>query len=441
MAEKREIPKNVEIEGSVLAAMLMRETARSDAIMILEAKDFAGACNRLIFRSFCEMNRRGDVVDLVSLVEFMRSYGFLERVGGAGKVVAAIDYPVPPNVVDYAYKLKRYTALREMLRICQDVGDKCYSGGAEIADELTSRFQSEVLNLGAIGSGGFVTKMELGEETLERYDALSRGDVPMAIETGFSDFDEALSGGFRGPKLIILAARPGVGKTALMVNLVRNQCRRGRTVGVQSLEMPRSDLDDRWVALDSGVSLTKLSEVRGLRSNDADWVKVTNAIAEQGRWSLMIDDRAADIGELCRRCKEMANNGAEIIYVDQLSSIAGNRKKTMFERNTEHVEMLKHLKKEIGIPLVLLAQLNRGVEERAEKKPVLSDLKSTGQLEEDADVVMMGYRPALYEAGAESNYNEDIFWSIKKNRQGASPVDVEMYWDGARQKLVQAYGG
>jgi replicative DNA helicase len=214
--------------------------------------------------------------------------------------------------------------------------------------------------------------------------------------------------------------------------MIQHMCSRGIKCGCFSLEMDKAELDDRWIAAGANINSIKLNAEPG--PDREEWNRILKAADKQSRWPLMVDDTQASIAELKRRIRQMVQAGAEIIFIDQLSGITGNRKKEAWERNSEHVEELKFLKKELRIPIVLLAQLNRELEKRGNKKPILSDLKSTGQLEEDADIVLMGHRPALYAASEEDRQKLEGYaeWEITKNRQGKE-WNIKMWWHEKQQ--------
>lgn len=444
-------PHSVEIEQSVLAAALIDGGARQDIVDLLEGADFYKRAHQKVFRAVAVMTKGGEVVDAVTLTEFLRSEEELESVGGAVFVAKLLDEPVPPSVEVYADKLKRYRRLRDVMAVCSRALGECGKGKVDRFDEILAEFQTAALQVGYTGRRSWVTKAELTEKSLERYQELNEGAVGAAIKTGFRSIDRTTGGGFRGPKLVIIAARPGVGKTALMCNMAENMSNAGHSVGVFSLEMPKEDLDDRWIASGARVNSMRLTSEPG--PNYQEWLRINDAAGVQSEWPLLIDDTPADIRELCRRVKAMVKHGVEIVFIDQLSGVTGNRHKSSYDRNTEHVEVLKFLKKEVGVPIVLLAQLNRELEKRNNKKPVLSDLKHTGQLEEDADIVLFGFRPSLYanngdisecgevpdlDVGADGcGVDADAAeWEIAKNRQGATR-NVLMDWYGKYQKFIE----
>ncbi|MBS3809780.1 MAG: AAA family ATPase [Desulfobacterales bacterium] len=422
-------PQNLEMEESILAACILSDEMRQDALTYMLSQDFYSGQNRLVFETIARMEYENLPADLASVVDKLRSTGHLEKAGGAARIAKLLDYaPVPPNVCVYTDRLKRYARLRQIINICGSTLQKAMQGRADDLEDLLSEFQGKALAVGEGLSETWVAKRDLTNESIERYQELNEGSAYKSLPTGFPTLDKMTGGGFRGPKLIIVAARPRVGKTALMCNMVQNMSRRGISCGVFSLEMDKTELDDRWIAAGSGVNSMKLTSEPGPDTDE--WKRILSAADRQSNWKTIVDDNPADIADLKRRIRQMVKAGAEIIFIDQLSSIPGNRKKDTWERNSEHVEELKFLKKELRIPIVLLAQLNRELEKRNSKKPILSDLKNTGQLEEDADIVLMGHRPYLYPDanGKRDNSLRDYGeWEITKNRQGAE-WNLRMKW-------------
>jgi replicative DNA helicase len=207
--------------------------------------------------------------------------------------------------------------------------------------------------------------------------------------------------------------------------LCRNMASRGHCVGVFELEMSRDELDDRWFSMMTGINSAKLATGHGLSADE--WEKITRAAEQKHEWNMLIDDTGGlTIEQLRRRAKRMVRDGAEIIFIDQLSKIAGNRKLSSYERNTLHVEEIGWLKKELGIPIVLLCQLNRQLEMRTVKYPVLSDLKLTGQIEEEADMVFLGHREYPYTRNDADLHT--AVWDLAKNRGGPT-YRFEMRWE------------
>ena len=421
-------PHNLEIEQSILAGCILYPDMREEAISQNIGNGFYRTAHRDIFAAISDMVKSGLPVDLVSLADHMRTHGLLEKSGGAVYLARLTDEnPIPSSIPHYCDQLKKYSTLRRIINLCQKTSQECFNATTINSDDVIDRFQSLSLELDDEIKADFITKAELTQESVDRYSALRSGKSIKAVRTGFETMDRMTGGGFRGPKLVIIAARPGVGKTSLMCNLIQNQARRGVCVGVFELEMPACDLDDRWISSGTGINSMKLSTEPGPDSDD--WKRIMDAADVQSAWNVMIDDTGGlTIQELRRRARKMRKAGAEIIYIDQLSKIGGNRNMSAFERNTLHVEEIGFLKKEIGIPIVLLAQLNRDLEKRNNKKPILSDLKNTGQLEEEGDIVLLGYRHDEDQSLAE--------WEIAKNRQG-STFNIPMRFDAKLTKFYE----
>lgn len=424
----KSLPANTDLEESIIAGCLLFDETRQDALLYISPGDFYSNRCRALFETIAAMSDAGETVDTPSVVEKLKADNRLEKIGGAAEISKLLDAPIPPDVKQYADKIRKYAQLRQIMQICGNTMQECVQSNADRTEDVLNKFQAHALSIGTAKTDTWLTKQELTQESVDRYQELNEGSALKTVATGFPSLDRVTGGGFRGSKLIIVAARPRVGKTALMCNMVQNMCRRGHCCGVFSLEMDKAELDDRWIAAGAGVNSIKLTAEPG--PDEPEWRRIFDAAQRQGKWKAFIDDGQVDIGGLKRKIRQMVKAGAEIIFIDQLSGVTGNRRKDTWERNSEHVEELKFLKKELRIPIVLLAQLNRELEKRNNKKPILSDLKNTGQLEEDADIVLMGHRPYLYPDanGKRDNSVKDYAeWEVTKNRQGAE-WNIKMKW-------------
>jgi replicative DNA helicase len=294
----------------------------------------------------------------------------------------------------------------------QDGVRKCMAANGD-AREIIDRIQSDVLSIEMPAKSSFTTAHELAMQASDRYDDLSKGETGKAIPTGFKVIDTVTRGGFSGAKLIVISARPSVGKTALMQNLVRNNAERGHKIGVFELEMDKEELADRWFGQLSGMNPLSFTGPGGPNADQS--LRLVDAAGQLSKWNMLIDDSPADIGELKRRARLMKKAGCEIIYIDQLSKISGHRNLKSFDRFTFFVEELSFLKKELRIPIVLLCQVNRKAEERPNQRPTMADLKNTGQIEEDADIVFLGSKRIVQDGAGVRNLAE---WEIAKHRGG-----------------------
>ena len=226
------MPQNVEIEESILSGCILFDDLLQDAMSFVSSNDFYKLAHRTIFQAVTAMAEKSEPVNLVSLAEFLKAQGKLEEVGGAYYLSKITDVPIPANVKSYADKLKKYAQVRAMIQLCGRTIQTCYELNIQNLDEVINDFQKEALQCGQGLLVPWKDKKELTNESIDRYQALKRGAEAKALPTGFPTLDKLTGGGFRGSKLIIIAARPGTGKTALMCNMVANMARRGIGCGV-----------------------------------------------------------------------------------------------------------------------------------------------------------------------------------------------------------------
>jgi len=424
-------PCDLDIEQSILAGCMMFEGIADEALDIIIPEDFYRTSHRIIFQVIQELSFKNHSIDIQIVASTLKDKNQLDEIGGAVYLANISDTaPVPSNVSVFCEKLKNLARLRQIITICANSHAICFDPSINSVDVI-NKFQTEALNLDEHIKSSFTTKKELTNQSIERYQELRTGKTERAISSGYRLIDKFLGGGFRGPKLVIIAARPGAGKTAFMCNLIKNMCNKNVYCGAFSLEMQKEELDDRWIADGADINPMNLTQFPGPDSED--WVKIMDAASDQEGWKLLIDDQGGlSIDELKRRARKMKKAGVQIIFIDQLSKIGGKRNMSVFERNTEHVEELGFLKKEIGLPVVLLAQLNRKLEDRNDKKPILSDLKNTGQLEEEADIVFLGYRKFIHTRDPADETHAE--WEIAKNRQGAT-WNIGMHFNPQRMRF------
>lgn len=416
-------PQNIDAEESVLAGCLLYSEMADEAVGLLRESDFYRPSNQKIFAAIQELKRNGEPVDLTTTTTHLKATGQLDTVGGAVNLARLTDTPIPSSVPHYAKLIKNASTLRQTIALCSETITDCFEGHGSLS-EILNTLQSRALNLGIdTNSQEFCTMADLSEQSIERYESLRQNTAGKAIRTRYHLFDK-LTGGLRGSKLIIVAARPGMGKTAFMCNMVENMARDGVKACVFELEMDKEELDDRWNASLAGINTVRLTSSQKLESDE--WERLNAVAAKKSTWPVLIDDTGGmRVDELVRRARIAKRMGAQIIFIDQLSFIRGNGRKSVFEINTEHVEALGQLKKELRIPVVLLAQLNRELEKRGNKKPMLSDLKNTGMLEEAADMVLLGFRKHFYTKLPEDEHHAE--WELSKNRGGPT-MNIEMVW-------------
>lgn len=418
-------PQSLEAEDAILSGCLRSKDIFEDVIDRIEVSDFYRSAHQKIFQSFLRLHEKGITIDLVSATNELRESNKLEEIGGATYLVKLFDeIPMTINAKHHCDLVRGKAILRRIIDRCTLSVQECFTGSLETS-EIISSIQTDILNMKYdLHSDSFRTMKDIMPDTIERYEAMNERRSSSGIKTGFEEID-LCTGGFHRSKFIIIAARPRIGKTSLMMNMAVNMADAGTHVGILSIEMEESELTDKIIAMKTGINTMRLSV--GTGPNGEDWVKIHRVGGDVQLLPITIDDTGGlTISEVRRKVKKMVKDGAKIVFIDQLSKIRGDRKKSKFEEVSAIVEDLATLKKELRIPIVLLAQINRGAVNREGNKPTLENLKNTGQIEEDADIIFLGHRPNVYDKNEDSS---KAVWEIAKHR-GGPEREIKMKWYG-----------
>jgi len=419
------LPHNLDYEKSILAGCLLYPDEKDTALEILGHEDFYRSAHQIIFRAVKYLTRKKEPVDIITVKDCIATNDNSENFGGAFLLAEIINEPIPSNTEHYCLKVKAMSSARKLIETCNDISKACFEPGGDY-EAILDKAQADILSVDFGGKDNFITMEDLSIESMERYEAVKNGTFEMGIRTGFHDLDAVTGGGLKGSKFIIIAARPRIGKTAFMLCLARNIARRGHRVGIFEIEMDKEELDDRLMAMETGFNTLKFTAGRGIKEQ-ADWDILNNAAGKKAKWQIWIDDTGGlSIQELKRRSRKLKKLGVEIIFIDQLSKITGGHGRSEYEKKTDIVNQLAELKKELRMPVVLLAQVNRKLEDRSNKAPTLGDLKATGSLEEDSDIILLGHRP--YEYDKEKEDPHLAYWEVAKNRGGPEWMS-KMRWD------------
>lgn len=417
-------PQNIEAEQSILASCLIT----SDALEFTEnllPSDFYRTAHQKIFQVIISLLDKKQPIDLITVMTKLKESKQLDEIGGATYLSELTDIPIATGIKHYISMVKSTSIARQLIEASNEIANLAYQSNGNIV-EVLEEAQTKIININFdLDSDNFVSVSGLTMQRVEQYEKMASSKKVLGITTGFSGLDR-LTGGLKGSKFIIIAARPRIGKTALMMNLASNMAKAGHKVGIFSIEMDKEELIDRLISSKSEVNTIKLAS--GQWINGEEWVKIHDAASKIYEYPIIIDDTGGiKIYELKRRAKKMVKEGVEIIFIDQLSKIRGGKGKTEYEQRSYIVNELAILKKELRIPICLLAQINRKLEDRQNKKPTLGDLKSTGSLEEDADIILLGHREYEYTKAKEDI--EKAEWEIAKHRQGAT-CNLHMHWNG-----------
>ena len=412
-------PQNLEAEQAVLGAVLLDSVAIISVMETLKPEDFYRQAHQYIFEAMVELNGDNEPIDLITLSTRLQAKQHLAEVGGIQYLTElASAVPTAANVGYYAKLVEEKAMLRRLIRAATEIVSNGYAG-AEDVSSLLSEAEMRILEIAnRKSSSGFVSIKEVLMEVFEKVETLynTRGTTT-GIPSGFPDLDRMTSG-FQRSDLIIVAARPSVGKTAFALNVAQNVAVRAKeTVAIFSLEMSAAQLVQRIICAEANVDAGR---IRTGNLEGDDWEKLTMAIGTLSDAEIFIDDTpaitVADIRAKCRRLKK--EKGLGMILIDYLQLIAG-RGKAGENRQQEVSEIsrtLKQIARELEVPVIALSQLSRGVEQRQDKRPMMSDLRESGSIEQDADIVAFLYRDDYYDKESEKKNIIEII--IAKQRNG-----------------------
>ncbi|HIE51997.1 MAG TPA: replicative DNA helicase, partial [Armatimonadetes bacterium] len=395
-------PQSLEAEQSTLGAMLIGRDAVARAIELLQPEDFYRDAHRYIFEVALRLFDRGDPVDLVSVVTELQNSGRLEDVGGAAYLQTLIEQtPYATNVEYYAKIVREKATLRRLLEVATRIADWCYD--SEDADETLDRAEQEILTIAQSRvSHDFVPIKPLLRRAFDEADQKFHAkSAVVGLSTGFPDLDY-MTAGFQKSDLIIIAGRPAMGKTSLATNIAQYAAIHERKpVGIFSLEMSKEQLVQGMLCAQARINLHRWRT--GHFSQD-DWQRLARAIDLLNEAPIFIDDTPAmtpiEMRAKARRLR--AEYGLGLIIVDYLQLMrATGRYDSRVQEISEITRSLKSLARELDVPLIACAQLSRAVEQRHDKRPMLSDLRESGQIEADADVVLFIYRESYYQRGGD----------------------------------------
>jgi replicative DNA helicase len=416
-------PHSVEAEQSVLGALLIDSTAWDQVADIVTAGDFYRPDHRQIFEALTELVAAGRPADVVTASEQLERRGRLADAGGLAYLgTLARDTPTAANVRAYATIVREHAMLRRLLEAGRRIAASVFSEQGQSARTLVDEAEQlvfEIAEQGARGRDGAVRVSALLPPLIDKIDEWhSDPDKLRGLATGFTDFDR-LTGGLRPGDLIVVAGRPSMGKTTLAVNMAEyaavNPDIRA-SVAIFSMEMPSEQLVTRML---SSIGHVPLNSIRSGRISDDDWVRITAATSQLSEAKIFIDESPGltptELRARARRIKREHGLGLVVVDYLQLMQVSGSKE----NRATEIAEIsrsLKGLAKELELPVIALSQLNRGVEQRTEKKPVMSDLRESGAIEQDSDMILLIYRDEVYDRNTTKKGIAEI--DLAKHRNG-----------------------
>ena len=433
---KRVLPHSLEAEQSVIGSMLMDKEAIIAASEIVTASDFYQQQYGIMFESMVELFNEGKPVDLITLQNRLKEKDVPPEVSSLDFVRDIITtVPTSANVKSYANIVREKAVLRRLIKTTEEIANTCYVGKEPLEQVLSDTEKSIFDLLQSRTSGEFVPIRQVALNVLEKIEIASKTQGTVTgIPTGFIDLDYKTSG-MQPSDFVLIAARPSMGKTAFVLNLVDHVAvRKGLPCMIFSLEMSKEQLVNRMLAMESNVDSQKL---RTGNLTDSDWDAVVEGIGVIGNSKLIIDDTPGiSITELRSKCRKMKlESGLSMIIIDYLQLMSGNGKNgdNRQQEISEISRSLKALAREMNAPVVTLSQLSRACETRTDHRPMLSDLRESGAIEQDADVVMFLYRDDYYNKDTDTPNIAEVI--IAKQRNG--PIGtVNLLWQPEFTKFV-----
>lgn len=425
-------PQSLEAEKSILGCLMLDKNAIIKVIDFLKPADFYRGIHQEIYQVCQELFQKNEPIDILSVSNRLKEKGLLEEIGGFSYLTELINsVPTTSHVLNYAKIVKRKRVLRDLISASQEIENLGYNETEEI-EVLLDKAEKRIFSIAQQSlSQDFVPVKATLEEAFERIDRLSKKEGGLrGLPTGFIDLDNILAG-LQNSDLIILAARPTLGKSTLALNIAANVAINEKVpVGIFSLEMSKDQIVDRLISSLSGVDLWRLRTGRlSSQGEDNDFSRIREAMGILSEAPIYIDDAASStvlqMKAMCRRLK--ANQGLGLVIIDYLQLMEPiNPEASPVQQVSENSRALKAMARELDIPVLVISQLSRAVEQRSPQIPRLADLRQSGTIEQDADVVLFIYREDRYRPETQRKGIADII--IAKHRNG--PVGrVELYFD------------
>lgn len=428
-------PQDIAAEQSVLGAMLLSKDAIADVVEVIRETDFYRPAHQVIYGSILDLYGRGEPADAVTLSAELTKSAEISRIGGASYLHTLVSMvPTAANANYYARIVREQAILRRLVEAGTRITQMGYSGTGEV-DDIVDRAQAEVYEVTERrNSDDYLPLSAVMNEALTEIEAISNRDGEMVgVPTGFTDLD-SLTNGLHPGQLVILAARPSIGKSTLGIDICRAaSIKHGLTSVIFSLEMSRNEIVMRLLAAEAQVSM---HHMRTGTMTDTDWTKLAQKMGTVNDAPLFIDDSPnltlMEIRAKCRRLKQ--RHDLRLVVVDYLQLMtSGKRVESRQQEVSEFSRSLKLLAKELDVPVIAISQLNRGPEQRQDKRPMLSDLRESGSLEQDADMVVLLHREDFYER--ESPRAGEADFIVAKHRNGPTAT-ITVAFQGHYSRFV-----
>jgi replicative DNA helicase len=432
-------PHNIEAEQSVIGSLLIDRDAIIRVASMLKADDFYYGANGIIYQAIVDLYNRREPTDFVTLTDELQRRERFDQVGGLAYLSSLLNVvPTAVHVEYYGKIVERTASLRRLIDAGAQIVSIGYREGIDVEEAIDSSERAIFDVSQRRTTRDFQSIADVLERFFDQIDYLqqNRGAL-VGVPTGFSDLDK-ITGGLQKSDLVIVAARPSVGKTAFALGMAYGAAvLHGKTVGIFSLEMSAEQLVQRLLSTETGVDSHRL---RLGQIDDHEWDRISRAFGRLAEAQIFIDDSAAvSVMELRSKARRLqAERGLELLVVDYLQLMQGRRSENRVQEISEISRGLKGIARELNIPVIALSQLSRAVETRADHHPLLSDLRESGSIEQDADVVMFIYREEVYDANTENKGIAEI--SVAKHRNGpVGQVNLRFFQKTARFADLELY--
>ena len=428
-------PRSVEAEQSVLGSILLDKEAMISVSETLVPEDFYKEAHKVIYESMLKLYNSQSEIDLITLTDELRDQGYLDDIGGIAYITSlSTVVPTTSNIKYYVNIVKEKSISRQLISAANDIINLGYDGSAKV-EYVLENAEKKIFDISQErATNDFQPINQVISEALSMLENLyeEKNDVT-GLTTGFRDLNKKING-LQRSDLLLIAARPAMGKTAFALNLVQNAALKGdASVAVFSLEMSKEQLVQRMIASQSTVELKKIKT--GTLA-DNDWPRITDGMAILSGAKIHIDDTPGiKISELRSKCRKLKiEKGLDLVLIDYLQLMEGEGQNESRQQEIAKISRsLKILAKELDCPVVALSQLSRAPEQRADHRPMLSDLRESGSIEQDADIVMFLYRDEYYNPDTEKKNIGEVI--VAKNRHGETGT-VELVWFGGIQKFA-----
>ncbi len=433
-------PNDILAEQAVLGAMLVDKDAIIASIEVLKSEDFYREDNKEIYAAMLELYSIGKSIDMITLKDQLTLRGTLDKVGGISYIASLVDnVPAVSNVENYIKIVEEKSVIRNLIKTANEIIRNSYSGTEDV-DALVEQAEKRIFDVvQERNSRGYASIREILINVFDEIEEISKsGQSISGLESGFIDLD-AKTSGLNKSALLIVAARPAMGKSAFVLNIASYVARHQKTpVMIFNLEMSKEEVTKRILCAESEVDSTK---VKNATLESEDWLKLGEASGRLSDMPIYIDDTpgltSAELRAKCRKAKLEKNIG--LVIIDYLQLMESKNKSSSRQQEVSEISRsLKILAKELNIPVIALSQLSRATESRTDHRPMLSDLRESGSIEQDADIVMFLHREDYYDANTEKKNVAEVI--IAKNRSGSTGT-VELAWIPEYTKFANLYRG